>query len=176
MRVSFKYSQEDLVDASVRFSARSKAFREIRRRQLFWSAVLVAAVAILFLKISIVGMIIATIGALIVVIINPYLYNRRYRKNLRKFYKEKLGDEDEFICDVELLPEGLETSGQNFHCTSEWSAIDDIISTSDSVDIFGRKGSGCIVRNRAFSSADERQRFIALAREYMNKSRGSAQP
>jgi hypothetical protein len=34
MQVSFKYSQEDLVGATVRFAARSKTLRGIRRRQL----------------------------------------------------------------------------------------------------------------------------------------------
>jgi hypothetical protein len=172
MRVSFKYSQEDLVDATVRFAARSKAIRDIRRRGLFWSVVLLASVAIVIFKISIAGMIVAVVAVLVVVIMNPYLYDHRYRKNLRKIYKEKLGDEDEFICEVELLPEGLQTSGTNFHSTTEWDAIEDIVPTSDSVDIFGRKGGGCIVRNRAFGSPDERQRFIELAREYMNKARG----
>ena len=125
MRVSFKYSQEDLVDATVRFSARSKALRDIRRRQLFWSAVILGLLALLIFKISIVGMIVAAVAVLVVVIINPYLYDHRYRNNLRKFYKEKLGIEDEFICEVELLPEGMKTSGQNFHCTMEWSTIED---------------------------------------------------
>jgi hypothetical protein len=50
------------------------------------------------------------------------------------------------------------------------------VPTSDSVDIFGCKGSGCVVRNRAFISAHERQSFIDLARAYMNKSRSSVQP
>src|SRR5438477_10306326 len=104
MRVSFKYSQEDLVDATVRFSARSKALRDIRRRQTFWSAIGLASLAILVLRISMIGMIIAAVSGLVFVIVNPYLYDRRYRNNLRNFYQEKLGDEDEFICEVELLP------------------------------------------------------------------------
>lgn len=175
MRVSFKYSQEDLVDATVRFSRRSKAIQRVPRRQSFWGAVLVASLAILILKVSVTGIIAAAIGVVIVIVINPYLYDRQYRKTLREFYKEKLGTEDEFNCEVELLPEGLKTSGQNCHSTTEWSTIEDIVPTKDSVDIFGRKGGGCIVRNRAFGSPDERQRFIDLAREYMNNARGSAQ-
>jgi hypothetical protein len=116
-------------------------------------------------------MLVAAGAALVVVIINPYLYDRRYRKNLVNFYKEKLGDENEFVCEVDLLPDGLKTSGQDCWSTTRWTDIEDIIPTSDSVDIFGRKGSGCIVRNRAFNSAAQRQEFIELAREYMSKSR-----
>ena len=101
MRVSFKYSQEDLVDATVRFGARSKSVQGIRRRQLFWSAVLLVALVMLLLKFSIMLMITAAVAALIIISFNPYLYDRRYRKNLRAFYKEKLGDDNEFTCQVE---------------------------------------------------------------------------
>ena len=176
MQVSFTYSQEDLVDATVRFAERSKALRDNRRRQLFWSAVLLASVAVLILKVSIMGMIVAASAVFVVVIINPYLYDRRYRKILRNLYKEKLGDENEFVCEVELLPEGMKTSSQNHQCTTEWSTVEAIEPTSDSVDIFGRKGGGCIVRNRAFSSPRERQEFIDLARQYMNRSQSSVHP
>jgi hypothetical protein len=171
MRVSFKYSQEDIVDATVRFSRRSRAIQRVRRRHTFWSAVGLASLAILILKASVLGIIVGAVAALIVIIINPYLSDRRYRKTLREFYKEKLGVEDEFMCEVDLLPDGLNTGGHDCWSTTKWSDIEDIVLTSDSVDIFGRKGGGCIVRNRAFNSAEERQKFIELAREYMTRSR-----
>ena len=88
MRVSFKYSQEDLVDATVRFAARSKAIRGIRRRALLWSVVLSVSLAILFFKFSILATIIFMLTGLVGVIINPSLYDRRYRNNLRKRYRE----------------------------------------------------------------------------------------
>jgi hypothetical protein len=89
MQVSFKYSQEDLVDATVRFAGRSKTLRTIRRQQLIWGPILMASVAILILRFSILGAMAAAITALVCVMINPYFYDRRYRKNLRRFYKEK---------------------------------------------------------------------------------------
>src|SRR5204863_5678918 len=103
MQVSFKYSQEDLVDATVRFAARSKALQSTRRQYLLWSAVFLIAVVMLLLKFSIMLMITAAIAALIIISCNPYWYDRRYRKILRALYKEKLGDENEFTCQVELL-------------------------------------------------------------------------
>jgi hypothetical protein len=53
-----------------------------------------------------------------------------------------------------------------------WNDIEEIVPTSDSVDIFGRKGGGCIVRNRAFVSTAERQRFLETATAYLNQARG----
>jgi len=172
MQVSFKYSQEDLVDATVRFAARSQTAQGIRRRQLFWGAVLLLALVMLVIRFSIMLTLTAALAALILISINPYLYDRRYRKNLRAFYKEKLGDENEFTCQVELLPEGMRTSGGDCQALTKWGDVQEIVPTTDSVDIFGRKGSGCIVRDRAFPSPAERQRFIEMATAYMNQARG----
>jgi hypothetical protein len=172
MQVSFKYSQEDLVDATVRFAARSKSLQSIRRRTLFWSAVLLVAVVMLILKYSIMLTITAALAVLIIISFNPYLYDRRYRKNLRAFYKEKLGDENEFICQVELVPEGMRNSSEDHLTLMRWGDIEEIVPTNDSVDVFGRKGGGCIVRDRAFASAEDRQRFVETATAYLNQARG----
>jgi hypothetical protein len=176
MRVQFTYNQEDLVDAAMRFSARSKSVRLMRRKRTAWLALLAWLLVFVFFRFSFHGAIGGMVAALIVVITDPWLYNYELRKNLRKIAKEQYGEENEFSCEVELLPEGLKTSGQNIQCTTEWETIEEIVSTSDSVDIFGRKGGGVIVRNRAFSSAEERQRFIELAREYMNRASAAGKP
>jgi YcxB-like protein len=170
MQVSFTYSQEDLVDATVRFALRSRALQSVRRRQLFWSAVLLVALVVLVIKFSIMLAITTGIAALIVIIFHPFLYDRRYRKTLRAWLKEKLGEENEFTCQVELLPEGMRCSGADAMSLTKWEDIEEIVPTSDSVDIFGRKGSGCIVRNRAFATAEERRRFIETATGYMNQA------
>lgn len=174
MKVSFKYSQEDLVDATIRFAARSKSLQGMRRRQLLWSAVLLVALVMLLIKFSIMLMVTAALAVLIIISFNPYLYDRRYRKNLRAFYKEKLGDENEFTCEVELLPEGMSTRGEDHVSLLKWQDIEEIVPAGDSVDIFGRKGGGCIVRNRAFASADERQRFIETATVYLNQAQAAS--
>jgi hypothetical protein len=170
MRAQFTYSQEDLVDATMRFSARSKSIRAMRRKRALWSALLLGAAIFVLFRFSLKGAVSGVAAALIAIIIDPLTHKYQYRKNLRKIWKEQYGEENEFSCEVELLPECLKTSGKNSQCSTEWEAIEEIVSTDDSVDIFGRKGSGVIVRNRAFSSAEERTRFIELAREYMNRA------
>jgi len=173
MHVTFNYSQEDLVDATMRFAARSKTLRNMRRRQLFWGAVWLLALVMVFLKFSIMLMITAALAALIVISMSPYMYDRRYRKNLRAFYKEKFGEENEFTCQVELLSEGMKTSCADHVTLTKWEDIEEIVPTSDSVDIFGRKDRGCIVRNRGFASAEERQRFIETAASYLSRAQAS---
>jgi hypothetical protein len=169
MRVKFSYTQEDIVDASLRLLARSKSVRLMRRKRTAWLALLAWLLVFVISRYSIKGAIGGLVAALIIVIIDPLTYNYESRKNLRNVAKESYGEENEFVCEVELLPEGLKTSGQNIQAISEWETIEEVVSTDDSVDIFGRKG-GVIVRNRAFSSAEERRRFIELAPEYMNRA------
>ena len=172
MRVQFTYSQEDLVDASLRFFARSKSARLMRRKRTAWLALLAWLLVFVLFRFSINGTIGGLVAALIVVITDPFIYNYELRKNLRNIVKERYGEENEFLCEVELLPEGLKGSGENIQRTIEWETIEEVVPTDDSVDIFGRK-DGVVVRNRAFSSAEERTRFIELAREYMNRARAA---
>jgi hypothetical protein len=176
MRVQFTYTQEDLVDATMRFSARSKSLRGLRRKRSMLSALLLGSVIFVVLRFSMKGAIGGAVAALIALIIDPFTHRYQYRRNLRKIFKEQYGEDNEFICDVEVLPEGLNISGKNSQCHTEWATIEEIMSTEDSVDIFGRKGGGVIVRSRAFSSAEERQRFIDLARDYVNRARATGKP
>ena len=176
MRVQFTYSQEDLVDATMRFSARSKSIRAMRLKRLVWSALLVGSSIFVLFRFSLKGAIAGAAAVVIIFIADLFTYNYQYRKNLRKIWKEQYGEENEFSCEVELLPECLKVSGKNSQCRTEWETIEEITSTKDSVDIFGRKGGGVIVRNRAFSSAEERQRFIELARGYMNLAKAAGKP
>src|ERR1700730_5011990 len=175
MRVQFNYSQEDIVDASVRFFARSKSLRLMRRKRTAWLALLAWLLVFVFFRFSFHGAIAGMAAALIVVITDPFIYNYELRKNLRKIAKERYGEENEFVCDVELLPEGLKTSAENIHGTTEWETIEEVVSTDDSVDIFGRK-TGVLVQSRAFSSAEDRARFIELVREHMNRAGAAGKP
>ena len=151
----------------------------MRRKRTAWLAFLAWLLVFILTRYSVKGFISGMVAALIVVITDPWTYKYELRKNLRKVAKERYGEENEFVCEVELLPEGLktrgETSGENIQGTTGWETIEEVVSTDDSVDIFGRKG-GVIVRNRAFSSAEERARFIELAREYMNLAKAAGKP
>jgi hypothetical protein len=170
MRVKFTYNQEDLVDATVRFSARSKSLRALRNRRRLWSALLMWVIMWALFRFSIIGALIGVGAGMVVLLADLLWYNRQYRRNLRKLFRDTYGDENEFVCQVELTPEALKTSGKDCQHNTGWEMIEEVISTNDSVDIFGRQGKCVIVRNRAFGSVEDRQRFIELAREYMNRA------
>jgi hypothetical protein len=171
MRVQFDYTQEDMVDASMRFLSRSKTFRSTRWQGRLWTVILVwLLVFALFgasIKAGLIGLLAASISALIY----PAIDRQSVRKRLRKFSREKFGDLNLFICEIELTPNGIWTQATNTQTTSELKDVEEILVTEDSVDIFARQAGGVIVRNRAFKSAEERQQFIDLARSYLESAR-----
>jgi hypothetical protein len=171
MQVQFSYTQEDMVDASMRFLARSKTIRSTRWQGLLWTAGLAWLLVFGLFGASFKGALIGLLAASISALIYPGMHRRSVQRRLRKFCKEKFGDTTSFICEVELAPAGIRTQSQNTQSTSEWKNVEEIVVTEDSVDIFTRQGGGVVVRNRAFQSADERRAFIELAQNFVAEAR-----
>ena len=170
MRVQFTDHLEESVDALLRFHKRSKVVRGMRRNRTVLFAIITASLVLIYFRISLRGFIVAAIATLIYVTIDPLFSGYEHRKNLRKLLKERYGDQNELICQVELLPHALKTSTSGLEIAFPWEIVEEIVETSNSVDIFSPNGF-CSVRNRAFNSGEERQRFIDLAHEYLNKAR-----
>ncbi len=105
-------------------------------------------------------------------LIYPTLLKSGTQKRLRKLHQEILGNENSFVCEVELTPYGFTVSQMNREIKYSWQAVKEIEETSDSVDIFTRDGGGVIVRNRAFQSVAERMTFIESATSFLNQNRG----
>jgi hypothetical protein len=172
MKVQFSYTQEEIVDASIRFLARSKTIRSTRWQGLLWTTGLTWLLVFALFRASFKGGLIGLLAALISALIYPGMHRRTVEKRLRKYCKEKFGDTTSFICEVELTPAGIRTQSLNTHTTSEWKNVEEILVTEDSVDIFTRQGGGgVVVRNRAFKSSDERLEFIRMAQDFSAQSR-----
>ena len=172
MRVQFEFTQEDMVDASKRFLARSKVVRSWQKRDLLLAATLLWVLVFLFfrdtpLKGAAFGLFVAIVTALIF----PSFHKKGVDKRLRKFYKEKLGDTNSFICEVVLTPTGFSTKQMNGQANYEWENVEEIVTSEDSVTIFTRDGGGVIVRRRAFTSSDQQKQFSDLANRYLELSR-----
>lgn len=171
MRVQFEYTLEDMVDASMRFLARSKTIRLTRWQGLIWTSILAWLLVFALFGASIKGGLIGLLAALICALIYPSMHRQSVRKRMRKFCREKFGDMNSFICEVELTPNGIWTQATNTQTTCDWKDVEEILVTEDSVDIFARQAGGVVVRNRAFQSDDERRAFIELAQNFVAQSR-----
>lgn len=101
------------------------------------------------------------------------LYRRQVARRLRNYLKEQTGDQPHVRCEFELTPEHLWTRQSGISYTFDWTLAQEVEDAPDAVIIYFGKGIG-IVRNRAFSSPAERERFLALAREFASTARRAA--
>lgn len=175
MRVQFTHNQEEIVDALARFNARSRVMNEMQRGAAIWVALVAGVIVFLLFRFSGTGLIAGAATAGICILVYPWFYRRQQRNTLRKFVKESYGDENEFACSVEILPEGLKANYRHVEWLAPWETLEEVVATSDSVDIFSPRGF-IVVRDRAFSSAAERQQFIELVQASIDQARRQKKP
>jgi hypothetical protein len=172
MRVQFEFTRDDLIDASRRFSARSKVVRSWKWYGMFYAAIFAWLLGFAFFyQTPFKGALIGLAAAFGTALVYPALYKSGMEKRLRKLHREILGNENSFVCEVELTQAGFSVSQINRQIKYEWQAVEEIKETRESVDIFTRDGGGVIIRNRAFQSAADRMRFIELASSFLNQTR-----
>lgn len=177
MRVEFYYTQEDLIDASKRFLARSRVTASWRWQGLGYTALFTGVVVFsLFTYASGrpgISALIAIVAAALSALAYPSSHRNTLERRLRKLCQEQLGDADRFLCEVEVTAAGLLVKQLNRQTLIEWPGVKEIQETSDSVDIFTRDGGGVIVRSRAFETAADKERFLELVRASINAAHSS---
>jgi hypothetical protein len=170
MHVHFTYTQEDAIDANLRFLRRSKTLRSGLWNQIIFlilfSWLLLYVIFISFLKNPYLAVISGVVAALACVALFPALHEREIKKRLRSFIKEQYGEKNAFLCDVELTPQEVRVVGEDCQRAYEWKLVEEIVVMENSVDIFARTGA-VIVRNRAFELASQREEFVSMARRYL---------
>lgn len=172
MHVRFEATEDELLDATQRFLARSKVVRSWRWKDLVAASFIAGLIPfILFFSRPATAIICGVLAALICAAYYPFSHRRTVNKRLRNFIRETLGARVPFICEVELTPVGVWVRQLNTQITYEWESVAEIKEAEDSVEIFTREGSGVIVRKRAFESLQEQKRFIEIAEGYLELAR-----
>src|SRR6185503_5651058 len=113
------------------------------------------------------------IGLLLGAVLYPVLNARTVKRRLRKWTEENVGSARSFTCAVELDESGLHTQSNGAQIIFDWKNVEEIKETEDSVDIYFERGGLMVTRNRAFTSPEERQRFIELAKQYSKVAEAS---
>ena len=160
-----------MVDASMRFTERSKTYRSIRLREAIWTAIISWIVIFaIFHSAPVKAVVAATLGTLIAALLTKPMHRSITQGRVRKLIKEAHGDENAFPCEVELGPDAVRFIGRTAQIMIEWKDVEEISVTTGSVDIYGRATS-IVVRDRAFASAEEKRQFIELAQSYLNAAK-----
>jgi hypothetical protein len=174
MRVQFEITVEDLVDSSKRVLARSTAV-SWKGQGMAYSALLgwlLAFVIITYLYgrpeiAAAIGLVLAALCA----VLYPSSYEKAVEKRLRKLHLEELKGANTVLCEVELTTHGVQVKQMNRLVIYEWPGVAELQETADSIDLFSRDGCVVVVRDRAFATATDRNKFLELARTYLNSNR-----
>jgi YcxB-like protein len=170
MKVRFEFQIDDLIDVGERTLAASRVVKRIRLSGLFSSAVIGAILAYAASGDTGPGRpFYVVIGAIVCALAYPLLRKRTTERRLRAFWRERLGSEGPFVCEVELTEEGVTTRQFGTESTRPWSKVRAVEEGQGSVDIFTMEGL-IVVRDRAFASPDERKQFLDLGRSLLARA------
>jgi hypothetical protein len=171
MKIQFEFSAADVADAAGRIADRSKTVRDSRwHAAASWSALLSLALYS-FLDGSFIAR--ASFAGLFFVVV-LYVYSRLWKpspsRTYLKYYRELLGGDGPFLCEVEITPEGVTTKQGGAETKRDWSAVKEIVEAPDSLEFVWRGGGLLVVRDRAFDTPELRSTYLWTAREFLASS------
>lgn len=178
MKVQFEFSPADLAEVASRTVNRSPLVHRWR----LWNTAVTAVVAGLLAFALVPGDMIIRIaaGAVIalgVFALSLYLVSRPGRNTrTAAFYRERLGGDGPFTCEVELTSTGVVSRqlGQELH--HPWSHVASASEVPGGIEFVFTPIGSLLVRDAAFADAQLRADFLALARSYVPTSAQSQEP
>jgi hypothetical protein len=170
-RIRFEFSAADLANVARRSADRSKTVRDQRwHAAASWSALL-ALVLFFALDGSFIARAVFSIPFGLAVF---FFYFRIWRSTpsgtYLKYYREQLGGDGLFTCEIEITPDGITTSQCGAETKRPWSAVKEINETSDALEFFWCTGGLLAVRNRAFQTSELRSDFLRKSRQFLAES------
>jgi hypothetical protein len=166
MKVQFEFSAADLADAAHRATARSRVVRDWRwQANAMWSLLIAIA---LFFAISgsltsraiYCALFCISIFAFIHWVLKPSGPGRFIR-----YYRERLGGDGPFLCEVELTADGVTVRQSGAVITWPWSSSCSINDNPGDLELVFKTGGNLVVRNRAFQSQEQRSEFLRTCRD-----------
>src|SRR5581483_9855994 len=161
MRVEFYATLDDFVDVSERSLKRSKAVRSWWANDQIVSALLIGTGCYFVFPGGFLAKITsAFLGYSGYYLAHPYIQQSRVKRRLRRLCQEQIGTNFPVKIEVELSERGIWTKQLETEPPQNWKTVSNIEKAQDSVDIVMQNGGITAVRNRAFSSEEEKQQFI----------------
>ncbi|HEY0099974.1 MAG TPA: YcxB family protein [Pyrinomonadaceae bacterium] len=181
MRIQFEVTPEEMVDATLRVLDRSPTYCAQRTRNVLLLAFIMAVISFFAVSFGLPGaslwakLLVSGFAAVIGGVVQLFTERWNVERRLHAYSEERLGTDKAINFRVELTPDGILTEGQGTQVNFVWPNVEEIAETDDSIDFFMRNGSLVVVRKRAFASAEEMRRFLALAAEYRARPRNFAE-
>ena len=172
MKVQFEFSTADLAEVASRTVNRSPLVHRWRLRNTAATAVLAGLLAFAIvpgdMAIRIAAGFVIALGVFVVTL---YLLSRPSR-NMRTeaFYRERLGGDGPFTCEVELTSAGVVSRqlGQELH--HPWSHVASVSEVPWGIEFVYTPIGSLLVRDRAFPDPQVRADFVSMARSHIPES------
>ena len=172
MYLEFEFSQEDVLDTSRRLFVDRRLDSEMLKNSVSYGSVTAAIVILVYWQTAWGLWIGLAAGAIIAVVIQmwqKHVISRRFNE----LGSEMMNGAERQLCQVEVKSEGVWSRAFQRQIVFEWDAIQRIDDDPDAVVISaGRSLGGLVVRNRAFATPADRERFLELLRNGVAHGRG----
>ena len=167
---------DDAIDVAWRLASRSRAFQKQIRVYVIGAGVVSGLV---FFGIwlystgaSLVSAVFAAVASVLFGIVFAAIFRRyfdnEFRKQHRKLVVEYFGGKPAVQCEVELRSDAVWTRQAGMEMLFPWTLSTGVKDNPDDIEIAFAAGM-CVVRNRYFASAADRQAFLDAARRLSAK-------
>lgn len=175
-RIEYETTVDDALDVAWRLSSRTQAFQ----KQLRQNGVIVGIAAAGGFVAAFVfagatepsALVVATVGGAAFGVLFGWLYKRflvkETRKQHRKIIAEHFGGKSTLPCEVELRQDAVWSRVGAIEMLFPWSISTGVQDNPEDIELNFSQGI-CVVRNRRFASAAERQAFLEAARRLSAK-------
>jgi hypothetical protein len=166
MNVQFEFTPADLAEVARRAVNRSPLVHRWRLRNSIAGAVLVGLLVLVATPWemtirSVVGAVIAVVVFLVIFFLGR---RRGGSARLQEFYRERLGGDGPFTCEVELTSAGVVSRQLGQESLHLWSQVASVAEVPGGVEFIYRPIGSLLVRDRAFPDPQVRADFLSLAR------------
>lgn len=96
----------------------------------------------------------------------PLVFRGSPRGRYIEYYREQLGSNGPFQCEVEITAEGVTVEQNGAQLKRPWSSVKEVADTSGAIEFVWNSGGSLVVRERAFESAEQRAEFLRLSRSF----------
>jgi hypothetical protein len=173
MKAQFDFSLEELVEVTYKSYKRSSEVLKARLQSTVIWALLIGLLGYLTIPGSNPFKLLSGISTGVVMgIIQWISYPDSYKKRLTKLFLEEVNGTGPFRCVVSLDDHGLVVSQLDTIYTRHWKDIENIQETLEGIEIISKSGV-TLVRNRAFSSNEEKRLFKEKALHLMTSENRS---
>jgi hypothetical protein len=166
MKIAFEFSARDMADAADRSLTRSKVVRDWHWQFIAFYAVVVGLLVFALTPGPMLGR--AVFAALVAIVIALY-YRKKPQPSLQSiaYYREQLGGDGPFTCEVEITPEGLVTRQFGVEATHDWRYVRSVVEVTDGIEFTYIPTGALLVRDRGFPTPEQKREFLALAKQFV---------